>query len=106
LSPINKPISLIRVDIDLGISENDIYNFNYVRGVGTQFDASFPYTLGTRSRLCNFRFFSVFLLAQDAIIMAPNPTSEVLNFQSDLMIDRVELYSVGWKSYDCADLAF
>src|SRR6185503_7915889 len=37
---------LIRVDADSGIDMAQIENSNFVRGIGTQFDPSFPFTAG------------------------------------------------------------
>ncbi|MEO6130601.1 MAG: lamin tail domain-containing protein [Saprospiraceae bacterium] len=90
---------LIRVDADSGIDQATIENSNYVRGVGTQFDPSFPYTSGYQ--ILAFEFLTVSGIASlrgDAITLSPNPANDKVKFTSDFNISSVQIFSMDGKS--------
>ena len=91
---------LIRVDVDANIplTPEDFHpgEWIYVLGVGTQFDPSFPYTAGYQILAIELSIVidGLPVLPKDALTMHPNPATTELTFTSDLVIDRVELYSL------------
>ena len=86
---------LIRVDAQSGITAQDLAGANAVRGIGSQFDSSFPYTSGYQIFALEFAIVNrVPVIAQDAILMQPNPASDMISLQSDTAIDAVEIYSM------------
>ncbi len=90
--------ALIRVDADSGIDESTIQQSNYVRGVGTQFDPSFPYTAGYQILAFEFTHFTGLpFLAKDAIHMSPNPADASVTFVSDFKLNSIEIYSMDGK---------
>ena len=91
---------LVRVDADLGLDSITLATFIGVElyGVGTQFDTSFPYTSGYQLQLTSWSpSGGLHFIAQDAIMMSPNPVSDVLQFQSDLQIERIDLIALDGK---------
>ncbi len=86
---------LIRVDSDSGISEKQIQNSNAVRGIGTQFDNSFPFTGGYQLLALEFTFIQgVPTLDESSILMSPNPVKDELTLKTDFSISDVGLYSM------------
>lgn len=86
---------LIRVDSDSNISEKQVQNSNAVRGIGTQFDNSFPFTGGYQLLALEFTFIqSVPTLDDHSVVMSPNPANEQLNFKTDYSISNISLYSL------------
>ncbi len=86
---------LIRVDADLGLSLDEIQNANVVRGIGTQFDNSFPFTSGYQILALEFEFLeNVPVIGQDAIAMTPNPATQSVSFSTDYSINSIDIYSM------------
>lgn len=84
---------LIRVDADLGVDSAIVVNSTGVGGIGTQFDATFPYTSGYQ--VLALEFFpgtGITMLDQNAITLAPNPASTEITLTSNLAINLVEIY--------------
>jgi plastocyanin len=91
---------LIRVDADLGLDSAFLASFigAEIYGVGTQFDPSFPWTSGYQLLMTQWGpSGGVHFIPQDNITMTPNPVADQLTFQSDLQIDRLELFSLDGK---------
>ncbi len=89
---------LIRVDADTGIDEFEIAASDGVRGIGSQFDGTFPYTSGYQLQALQFFILPGFpTLDQDAISMSPNPASSSLNLESDYNLSAIEIYSIDGK---------
>ncbi len=89
---------LIRVDVDAPIllTAADFHpgDIIAVTGIGTQFDASFPYTEGYQILAVQLAIINGLpALQNDAISMSPNPVTEQLTFSSSLIIESLELYS-------------
>ncbi len=86
---------LIRVDSDTGISEKDIQNSNAVRGIGTQFDGSFPFTGGYQLLALEFTFIQgVPTLDDQSISLTPNPATQEIVLKTDFSISDVSLFSM------------
>lgn len=91
--------ALIRVDGDSGIDQQTIENSNYVRGVGTQFDPSFPYTSGYQILAFEFQFVNgIAELGKNSIVMSPNPAINGVSVQSDFVLSSIEIFSIDGKS--------
>ncbi|HZV71517.1 MAG TPA: lamin tail domain-containing protein [Saprospiraceae bacterium] len=91
--------ALIRVDSDLGLDEQDIEGTNYVRGIGTQFDPSFPFNSGYQILALELQIVdAVPVLSKDAITMSPNPADDAVILNSDFELSSVEIYSIDGKS--------
>ncbi len=86
---------LIRVDADLGYDSISLTMMEAVIGVGSQFDPSFPYTDGYQIQAF-FLFFGEGLafLDQGSILMNPNPVSDQLYLNSEIEMDRIDLYGM------------
>jgi len=91
--------ALIRVDADLGLDEQDIEGSNFVRGIGTQFDPSFPFTSGYQILALELLIGdAVPVLSKDAISMMPNPADNAVILNSDFELSSVEIFSIDGKS--------
>jgi hypothetical protein len=94
---------LIRVDVDANIplTPEDFHPGEWIEvfGVGTQFDPSFPYTSGYQILAIDLYIIidRVPVLPKDALTMNPNPATDQINFQSELMIDHLDLFSLDGK---------
>ena len=90
---------LIRVDSDSGIDQAEIESSNYARGIGTQFDPSFPFTSGYQLLALELQFFSgIPNIDRDAIQMTPNPAGYSVSFKSDFSLLEIEVYTMDGKS--------
>ena len=88
---------LIRVDADSGMGMDDITG-NAVRGIGTQFDNSSPFTEGYQLLALEFLFVDGLpILDKERITMNPNPAFDRIYFKSELILDRIEIYSMEGK---------
>ncbi|HJW30396.1 MAG TPA: T9SS type A sorting domain-containing protein, partial [Saprospiraceae bacterium] len=88
---------LVRADADLGIDSTTLASFFGVElaGIGTQFDPTFPYTGGYQFLLTNWSPGGGFpILDQHQITVNPNPASDMLHFESELLINRLELFGL------------
>jgi plastocyanin len=93
--------ALIRVDADSGINQSQIEQSNIVRGIGTQFDPSFPYTSGYQILALEFQTISgIAVIDQDAIRMSPNPVNDKLIFDADINMVAIEVYSLDGQLMD------
>lgn len=91
--------ALIRVDADSGIDQQTIEGSNFVRGVGTQFDPSSPFTSGYQILAFELQHVSAIpVLDQNAIQMTPNPADYTVAFKSDYDLSGIEIYSMDGKS--------
>ncbi|MGB4847771.1 MAG: lamin tail domain-containing protein [Saprospiraceae bacterium] len=91
--------ALVRVDADSGIDQQTIEASNYVRGVGTQFDPSTPFTSGYQILALELQHVSAIpVLDQNAIVMTPNPADYSVTFASDYNLSGIEIYSMDGKS--------
>jgi plastocyanin len=91
---------LVRVDADLGIDSTELATFIGVEllGIGTQFDPNFPYTAGYQLLMTNWSpVGAVHYVPSDYISMNPNPASDQLYFQSEIPMDRLDLYTLDGK---------
>jgi plastocyanin len=89
---------LIRVDADSGIPLNVIESSDGVRGIGTQFDNTFPFTEGYQVLALQFFILPGFpTLDQKAIVMSPNPANESLFLESEYPVSQVCIYSAEGK---------
>jgi len=91
---------LVRVDADLGLDSTAIVDLVGAElfGVGTQFDPSFPYTSGYQLQLTSWSpGAGLNFIPEDAITMSPNPVSDELHFQSDRIIERLDLIALDGK---------
>ncbi len=90
---------LIRVDADSGIDQGTIESSNFVRGIGTQFDSSFPYTTGYQILALEFQNFTgISNINQDDIRMTPNPATDIVSFKSDFILSQIRIYTMDGKS--------
>ncbi|MEP6794155.1 MAG: T9SS type A sorting domain-containing protein, partial [Saprospiraceae bacterium] len=90
---------LIRVDADSGIDQQTIEASNYVRGVGTQFDPSSPFTSGYQILALELQHVTAIpVLDKNAILMTPNPADYSVTFKSDYNLSGIEIYSMDGKS--------
>lgn len=90
---------LIRVDADSGIDQQTIETSNYVRGVGTQFDPSSPFTSGYQILALELQHVNAIpVLDKNAILMTPNPADYSVTFKSDYPLSGIEIYSMDGKS--------
>lgn len=90
--------ALIRVDADLGIDLAEIENSNIVRGIGTQFDPSFPFTAGYQILALELQdFVGVANIDKDAIFMTPNPACAFISFTSDFNLSQIDIYTLDGK---------
>ncbi len=90
---------LIRVDADSGIDQQTIEGSNYVRGIGTQFDPSSPFTSGYQILALQLSIAEAIpVLDQNAIVMTPNPADYSVTFASDYNLSGIEIYSMDGKS--------
>jgi len=91
---------LIRVDVDANIplTPDDFHPGEWIQvyGLGTQFDPSFPYTAGYQILATELYIIidGLPILPNDALAMNPNPAHDELSFNSNLIINRIELYSL------------
>ena len=89
---------LIRVDADSGIPLSIIESSDGVRGIGTQFDNTFPFTGGYQVLALQFIILPGFpVLDQKAITMTPNPANESLLFQSEYPVSQIAIYTIDGK---------
>lgn len=87
--------ALIRVDADLGLTENDVIGMNGVRGIGSQFDPNFPFIDGYQIMGLEFMIlFGVDVIDRDAIKMHPNPASTSITLQSEDDVQKIEIFSM------------
>ncbi len=90
---------LIRVDADSGFDQGEFQSSNYVRGIGTQFDPSFPFTSGYQILALEFAIIDgIEPIDRGAILMSPNPAGYTLSFKSDFDISQIEMYAMDGKS--------
>jgi len=90
--------ALIRVDAASGIDQAEIESSNIVRGIGTQFDSSFPFTSGYQILALEFQHFSgIPIMDREAILMTPNPTGYIFSFKSDFNLSQIEIYTMDGK---------
>jgi plastocyanin len=95
---------LIRIDADanLGITPGDfnIGAWILVWGIGTQFDNQFPFTSGYQIlAVAVYEFIDgLLLLDKDQIQMMPNPASNAILFNSDIILTSIEVFSMDGKS--------
>ena len=88
----------IRVDFDSGMTAVDVANANAVRGIGSQFDNTFPYTSGYQIFALEFLIVDGLpLIGKDAILMYPNPATNMISLRSDFEMDLIEIYSMEGK---------
>jgi len=94
----------IRVDFDSGITAIDLANANAVRGIGSQFDNTFPYTSGYQIFALEFLTVDGLpMISKDAILMLPNPATNMISFRSDFEMDLIEIYSMEGKLIKVSD---
>lgn len=94
----------IRVDFDSGMTADDVANANAVRGIGSQFDNTFPYTSGYQIFALEFLIIDGLpVISKDAITMHPNPASSMVSITSDFEMNLIEIYSMEGKLIKVAD---
>lgn len=94
---------LIRVDADANIplqpEDFNVGGWVYVYGIGTQFDGSFPFTSGYQ--ILATALFDVVdavpTISRDEVTMSPNPATNFIDLSSELLLEKVELYSMDGK---------
>ncbi|HUR30826.1 MAG TPA: lamin tail domain-containing protein [Saprospiraceae bacterium] len=88
----------IRADDQSGITTADLVDANAVRGIGSQFDPSFPFISGYQIFALEFAHITgVPVISKDAILMTPNPAAVSISLQADFPIHTIEIYSTDGK---------
>ena len=90
--------ALIFVDADSGIDLAEIESSNYARGIGSQFDPSFPFTSGYQLLALELQFFSGLPnIDRDAVHMTPNPAAYIVSINSDVLLLEIDVYTMDGK---------
>ena len=91
---------LIRVDADANIpyqpEDFNVGGWVYVYGIGTQFDASFPFTSGYQilATILQDIVDGIVTISQDAVRMDPNPATSLVQLSSELTLEKVEVFAL------------